>query len=240
MADLDNFACNAISKQTGTDVKRLCIIFLILSSLNSPAQPIDERDFVSWTSTMITLRFGNSPYTVQTFAQTRFTQNATQFQTTVFSIWGLYRIMPSTSIGVGYTILTPINSRLLDIAALQLWHDRRLFDVPFSLRFRAENLTWRSPDDFFVEIISALRFRLRPELVIPIWENYGLLLNNEIFLGLSEPIFNQNRFHIGIRYREQGLIIDALYQHRFINRIVGLPDRIEHTLLLNFFYTITL
>ncbi|MFN3561915.1 MAG: DUF2490 domain-containing protein [Chloroherpetonaceae bacterium] len=208
--------------------------------MNSRGQSIDERDFVSWTSTMITLRFGNAPFAVQTFAQARFTQNAGRFQTTVFSVWGLYRFMPSTSFGVGYTILTPINNRLLDIVAVQLWHDRRLFNVPVSLRFRAENLTWRSPDDFFVEIISALRFRLRPELIIPIWENYGLILNNEIFWGLNEPIFNQNRFHIGIRYREQGLIIDALYQYRFINRVVGLPDRIEHTLLLNFFYTLTL
>lgn len=189
---------------------------------------------------MITLRFGETPYSMQAFAQMRFAQNSTRFQTTVFSVWGLYRVVPSTSIGVGYTILTPINNRLLDIVALQLWHDMRINDLPLSLRFRAENLTWRSPDDFFVEIISALRFRLRPELVAPLGERYGLLLNNEIFWGVSEPIFNQNRAQIGIRYRERGLIIDAIYQHRFINRVIGLPDRVEHTLLLNFFYALTL
>ncbi len=109
-----------------------------------------------------------------------------------------------------------------------------------SLRFRAENLTWRSPNDFSVEIISALRFRFRPEITLPLWNSYGLLMNNEIFWGVSEPIFNQNRAQIGIRYRNRGWIIDGLYQHRFINRVRGLPDRIEHTLLLNFFYTMTL
>ncbi len=223
-------------------MKRLVINLLVLFALcqcylNAAAQSIDEHDMVSWTSAMITVRFGETPYTVQTFAQTRFTQNATRFQTTVFSVWGLYRFIPSTSIGFGYTILTPINNRILDIVAVQLWHDTRINDLPLSLCFRAENLTWRSPDDFFVEIISALRFRFRPEITVPIWNNYGLLLNNEIFWGVSEPIFNQNRAQIGIRYRESGVIIDAIYQHRFINSIVGLPDRIEHTLLLNFFYT---
>lgn len=227
-------------------MKRLSIIFsfvltsLELTSLDLRAQPIDEHDMVSWTSAMITLRFGKTPYTMQTFAQTRFTQNATRFQTTVFSVWGLYRFIPSTSVGIGYTILTPINNRVLDIVAFQLWHDTHINDIPLSLRFRAENLTWRSPNDFSVEIISALRFRFRPEVVVPLWASYGLLLNNEIFWGVSKPIFNQNRAHIGIRYRERGLIIDVIYQHRFINRIAGLPDRIEHTLLLNFFYTITL
>lgn len=189
---------------------------------------------------MITLRFGETPYTMQTFVQTRFTQNATRFQTTVFSVWGLYRFIPSTSIGFGYTILTPINNRMLHILAVQLRHDARINDMPLSLRFRAENLTWRSPDDFFIEIISALRFRFRSELIVPLRSSYGLLLNNEIFWGVSKPIFNQNRAQIGIRYREGGLLIDAIYQHRHINRIVGLPNRIEHTLLLNFFYIIRL
>ncbi len=221
-------------------MKRLNVIFLIVFSLNAHAQPIDERDVVSWTSAMLTLRFGETPFATQIFAQTRFTQNASRFQTTVFSAWGLYRLIPSTSISIGYTILTPINNRLLDIVALQLGHDLRINNVPMSLRFRAENLTWRSPDDFFVEIISALRFRFRPEITLPLWKNYGLLMNNEIFWGVSEPLFNQNRAQLGLRYREGGVIIDALYQHRFINRVKGLPDRIEHTLLLNFFYTITL
>ncbi|MFQ3598683.1 MAG: DUF2490 domain-containing protein [Chloroherpetonaceae bacterium] len=221
-------------------MKRIGVIFLIFFSLSANAQPIDEHDVVSWTSAMLTLRFGETPYTVQTFAQTRFTQNVTRFQTTVFSVWGLYRVIPSTSIGFGYTILTPINNRVLDILSVQLWHDTRINEMPLSLRFRAENLTWRSPDDFFVEIISALRFRFRLEITVPLWNNYGLLLNNEIFWGVSEPIFNQNRAQIGIRYREGGVIIDTIYQHRFINRIKGLPDRIEHTLLLNFFYTIRL
>jgi hypothetical protein len=220
-------------------VKRLNIILIVFVSLNASAQSIDEHDIVSWTSAMITLRFDETPYTIQAFAQTRFTQRATRFQTTVFSIWGLYRFLPSTSIGFGYTILTPINNRVLDILAVQLWHDARINDIPMSLRFRAENLTWRSPDDLFVEIISALRFRFRPEIIIPLHNNYGLLMNNEIFWGVSEPIFNQNRMQVGIRYREGGMIIDVLYQHRFINRIATVPDRIEHTLLLNFFYTMT-
>jgi len=221
-------------------VKGLNVIFLIVFSLNAHAQPIDERDVVSWTSAMLTLRVGETPFTMQTFVQTRFTQNASQFQTTVFSLWGLYRLMPSTSIGIGYTILTPINNRLLDILAVQLWHDFRINDMPMSLRFRAENLTWRSPDDFSVKIISALRFRFRPEITLPLWNSYGLLMSNEIFWGVSEPMFNQNRAQIGIRYRESRWMIDVLYQHRFINRVRELPDRIEHTLLLNFFYTITL
>jgi hypothetical protein len=221
-------------------VRRLIAIFFAFFSLNIRAQPVDEHDVVSWTTAMLTMRFDETPFAMQVFAQPRFTQNASRFQTTVFSVWGLYRLIPSTSIGVGYTILTPINNRLLDVVALQLSHEMRIENVPLSLRFRAENLTWRSPDDFFVEIISALRFRFRPEITLPIWKHYGLLLNNEIFWGVSEPIFNQNRAQIGIRYREGGVTIDVLYQHRFINRVIGLPDRIEHTLLLNFFYTITL
>ena len=221
-------------------MKQLGTISLILLSLNANAQSIDEHDVVSWMSAMITLRFGETPYVMQTFAQTRFTQQARRFQTTVFSIWGLYRFLPSTSIGFGYTILTPINNRVLDIFAVQFWHDVRINDMPLSLRFRAENLTWRSPDDLFVEIISTLRFRFRPELIIPLRNNYGLLLSNEIFWSVSEPIFNQNRTQVGIRYREGGVTLDAIYQHRFINRIAALPDRIEHTLLLNCFYTIRL
>jgi len=55
--------------------------------------------------------------------------------------------------------------------------------MPMSLRFRAENLTWRSPDDFSVEIISALRFRFRLEITLPLWNSYGLLMSNEIFWG---------------------------------------------------------
>ncbi len=221
-------------------MRQLIAIFFTLFSLNARAQAIDERDMVSWTSAMITVRFGETPFATQVFTQTRFTQNASQFQTTVFSLWGLYRFIPSTSVGIGYTLLTPINNRILDILAVQLWHDLRINDVPISLRFRAENLTWRSPNDFSVEVISALRFRFRPEITLPLWENYELLMSNEIFWGVSEPIFNQNRAQIGIRYRKSGWIIDVLYQHRFINRVRALPDRIEHTLLLNFFYTITL
>jgi hypothetical protein len=198
-------------------VNGLNVIFLIVFSLNAHAQPIDERDVVSWTSAMLTLRYGETPFTMQTFVQTRFTQNASRFQTTVFSLWGLYRLMPSTSIGIGYTILTPINNRLLDILAVQLWHDFRINDMPMSLRFR-----------------------FRPEITLPLWNSYGLLMSNEIFWGVSEPMFNQNRAQIGIRYRESRWTIDVLYQHRFINRVRELPDRIEHTLLLNFFYTITL
>jgi len=87
-------------------------------SFNASAQAIDERDMVSWTSAMITVRYGETPFATQAFTQTRFTQNASRFQTTVFSLWGLYRLIPSTSVGIGYTVLTPINNRLLDILAV--------------------------------------------------------------------------------------------------------------------------
>ncbi len=219
-------------------MKRIIILtFLAGSCLNARAQS-NEHDVVMWTSAMITYQFSQTPYTIQTFIQTRFIQNATQFQTAVLSIWGLYRFMASMSVGIGYTILTPINNRILDILALQLFYDTRISNLPLSIRFRAENLTWRSPDDFFVEIISTTRFRLRPELIIPLWTNYGLLLNDEIFWRLNEPILNQNRAQIGIRYREGKWVVDVLYQHRFINQVANLPKRIEHALLLNFFYTI--
>lgn len=228
-------------KRTFNDVfKRLLRLWLACLATQTQAQTVDERDFVSWTTAIVTIRLDDAPYSFQAFAQARLTQNASRFQAAVFNVFGFYRVAQPVSVGLGYTIQTPINDRILDIVALQLAVEGKIKSAPFSVRFRAEKLTWRSKEDFFVEIISAPRFRLRPEIAVPIWENYFLLLNDEIFWNAKAPILNQNRAQIGIRRRESTFTIDALYQHRFINRVARLPDRIEHTLLLNFIWAINI
>lgn len=218
--------------------KKLFLGLLAAWSLKTQAQVVDERDVVSWTTAIVTVRCDSAPHSFQVFSQARLTQNASRFQSMVFAAFALRRVFSSASIGLGFTLQSPVNDRLLTIVALQLGYEGRWGNAPHSLRFRAERLTWRSQEDFFVEIISDWRFRFRPEIIVPIWKNYGLLIGNEFFFNVRDPILNQNRAQIGIRFRQADVAIDALYQHRFINRVAGLPDRIEHTLLLNFIFAV--
>lgn len=216
-------------------------LLLALCSLQEMARSQTiEHDVVSWSGAMLTLRFGESPWSAQVFVQSRIVQNLSRFQTVMFLVYGLYRFVPSTSFGAGYIFLTPINNRMLDIFSFQLWHDFKLGEMPAVLRLRAESLAWHSPQDAFFEVIRSWRFRIRPEVAIPIAGNVSWLINNEWFLTFEAPVWNQNRFQTGVRYRQPGMIIDVLYQNRVINRTAPQPVRMEHILLLNFFYTLTL
>ncbi|MFN3385819.1 MAG: DUF2490 domain-containing protein [Candidatus Thermochlorobacter sp.] len=217
----------------------IVVLSLFLLPLRAHAQTV-EHDLVNWSSAMVTTRIGDSPWSVQFFVQNRMIKNLSQFQTVVFLLYGLYRVVPSTSIGAGYIFLTPINNRVLDIFSFQVWHDFKVGQVPAVLRLRAESLAWHSPQDVFFEVIRSWRFRIRPEVAISLGGNYSWLINNEWFFTLEAPAWNQNRFQTGVRYRQPGIIVDVLYQNRVINRIAPLPVRMEHILLLNFFYTFTL
>lgn len=214
-------------------------LFFFLLVSEARAQSV-EHDLVNWSGAMVTARFGDSPWSAQFFVQNRMIKNLSQFQTVVFLLYGLYRVVPSTSIGAGYIFLTPINNRVLDIFSFQIWHDFKVGEMPAVLRLRAESLAWHSPQDVFFEVIRSWRFRIRPEIAIPLDGNYSWLVNNEWFLTFEAPVWNQNRFQTGVRYRQPGIIVDVLYQNRIINRIAPLPVRIEHIILLNFFYTFTL
>jgi hypothetical protein len=216
----------------------LALSFSLLSS-SALAQTI-EHDLVNWSGAMVTVRFGESPWSMQVFAQSRMINGLSQFQTVVFLVYGLYRVVPSTSLGAGYIILTPINNRILDIFSFQVWHDFKVGKVPAVLRLRAESLAWHSLQDAFFDVIRSWRFRIRPEIALPLGGNYSWLINNEWFLTFEAPVWNQNRFQTGVRYRQSGIIVDVLYQNRVINRTPPLPVRVEHIILLNFFYTLML
>ncbi|RFM23492.1 MAG: DUF2490 domain-containing protein [Candidatus Thermochlorobacter aerophilum] len=216
----------------------LALSFSLLSS-SALAQTI-EHDLVNWSGAMVTVRFGESPWSMQVFAQSRMINGLSQFQTVVFLVYGLYRVVPSTSLGAGYIILTPINNRILDIFSFQVWHDFKVGKVPAVLRLRAESLAWHSLQDAFFDVIRSWRLRIRPEIALPVGGNYSWLINNEWFLTFEAPVWNQNRFQTGVRYRQSGIIVDVLYQNRVINRTPPLPVRVEHIILLNFFYTLML
>ncbi|MCS7012167.1 MAG: DUF2490 domain-containing protein [Chloroherpetonaceae bacterium] len=220
--------------------KQFWVLCFIFCSLHQVARPQTiEHDLVSWSGAMLTVRFGESPWSAQVFVQNRMVQNLSQFQTVVFLLYGLYRFVPSSSVGAGYIFLTPINNRILDIFSFQLWHDFKIGEMPAVLRLRAESLAWHALQDPFFEVIRSWRFRIRPELAIPIAGNFSWLINNEWFFTLEAPVWNQNRFQTGVRYRQPGIVIDVLYQNRIINRMSPQPVRMEHILLLNFFYTLT-
>ncbi|KER09053.1 MAG: hypothetical protein HY22_14055 [[Candidatus Thermochlorobacteriaceae] bacterium GBChlB] len=221
--------------------RSILILLLTLLCFGKAAQSQSiDHDIVNWSSVMLTTKFGESPWSVQFFAQNRMIRNLSQFQTVVFLLYGLYRVSPTTSLGAGYIFLTPINSRILDIFSFQLWHDFKVGEAPGVLRVRAESLSWHSPEDIFFESIRSWRFRIRPEIAIPIVGNFSWLINNEWFLTAEPPIWNQNRFQTGARFRFPGIIVDVLYQNRVLNRVAPTPVRVEHILLLNFFYTMTI
>jgi hypothetical protein len=146
---------------------------------------------------MVTVRFGESPWSVQVFAQNRMINRLSQFQTVVFLVYGLYRVVPSTSLGAGYIILTPINNRILDIFSFQVWHDFKIGEAPAVLRLRAESLAWYSPQDVFFDVIRSWRFRIRPEIALPLGGNYSWLINNEWFLTFEAPCGIRIGFRLG-------------------------------------------
>ncbi len=147
-------------------MKRPFIRFVLFHT--SPKGTIGRgRDIVSWTSEMVILRFDKGPFTVQAFAQICFTQNIAQFQTIVLSLW--------------------VSRNSVNILAVQHLRETQVGAVPLSWRFRVKHLTRRALDDFFVEMISALRFRFRPELTVRLWKNYGLALNYDIPTESSIP-----------------------------------------------------
>ncbi|MDX2128324.1 MAG: DUF2490 domain-containing protein [Chloroherpetonaceae bacterium] len=206
---------------------------LVMQSAVEPilAQPF-THDAASWSSGLAIVRFKETPLSFNGFVQVRFIQNSTQFQTTVFSGLLNYRISPDFSAGLGYTALTPINNRILEIAFLQGLWEVKLGQVAIPIRARAEWRWYVGVNNFDDLPPGSWRFRLRADAVVPISESLSGVVNNEYFFIPETQFFNQNRFQIGPRIIfSPSVSLDVLYQNRIIGSIPNAANRMEHTFL---------
>ena len=195
------------------------------------AQPF-THDGATWTGIQTVLRFKETPLSLTGFVQVRVIENSTAFQTTVLSGLLGYRVSPEVSVALGYTALTPINNRILEIAFLQGLLEVRIGKISIPIRGRAEWRWFSGVNNFDDLPPGSWRFRIRADAVIPLTESLSSVVNNEFFFLPEPQFFNQNRFQVGPRFIfSPQLSLDVLYQNRILSSLPGASNRMEHTLL---------
>jgi hypothetical protein len=213
-----------------------CTLIILLSVGSINAQSFSQ-DVVLWTGATITFQPQDSRWSALTFFQLRLINASRDFQTGVGTTIVNYRSADITTVGIGYTALTPINERFTDILFLQTLVALTHEETKFPIRLRIEKLrqNFLGSD---LESDGLWRIRLRADIITPLSKSMSYVLNNEVFITPEARFISQNRLQSGVRWSiSSNASVDLLYLNRLLLRQSPALNLMEQTLLLHFNYS---
>ncbi|AWX45040.1 hypothetical protein HME9304_02048 [Flagellimonas maritima] len=109
-----------------------------------------------------------------------------------------YKLSKSSTLTTGIAYLSSRNytgsEEFRNATQFWVYEEYALKTKLFSHRFRLETRWKKNADDLHIN--NRLRYRF--QYITPIYKNVHLRTFNEYFVNLEKPLFNQNRFYVGL------------------------------------------
>ncbi len=180
-------------------LKKLILIIPLLFTIPLSSQDLNENDWGSWVMLYGTNKISNSFDVITEFRLHNyevFKDLDNQFIRTGLN----YRIDSGLSATAGYIYQYSETRSDANVSENRLYEEITLKNkykkLSISHRYRIEHrwINWNGNTDF------SNRMRYRLMLSHPLFGKFYVKVFDELFINLQEPIFNQNRLHLGLGY----------------------------------------